>query len=68
MNLKNNRKAMNGYIAIYNDKQIEVYAETSLEAQRKAAIALKVKEKSAYKVSVYLCEKDGQEVLQSTCI
>lgn len=59
-------KAMNGYKAFYRDKQIDVYANTSYEAQQKAAKEFKAKK--TYEVDVYLCEKDGQDVLQSTLI
>lgn len=46
---------LNGYIAMYKGKKIEVYAETSREAQTKAAIQFKAKK--AYEVDVYLCER-----------
>lgn len=55
---------MNGYIAIYKSKQIEVYANSSYEAQQIASKQFKAKK--SYEVSVYLCEKDGKEVIQST--
>ena len=48
---------MNGYIALYKGKQIEVYANTSYEAQKLASTQLKAKK--SYEVSVYLCEKQG---------
>ena len=54
---------MNGYIALYKDKQIEVYADTSREAQVKAAKEFKARKE--YEVSVYLCEKDGKEVVHT---
>jgi predicted Fe-Mo cluster-binding NifX family protein len=54
----------NGYIAMYKNKQIEVYANTSYEAQLKAAAIFKAKK--SYQVDVYLCEKDGEQVTQST--
>ena len=47
---------MNGYKAFYKGKSIEVYAETSFQAQEKAAKQLKAKK--AYEVTVVLCEKD----------
>jgi hypothetical protein len=56
---------MYGYIAIYKGKQLEVYAESSYKAQLEAAKQFKAKK--SYEVSVYLCEKDGQPVEQSTC-
>ena len=51
---------MNGYIALYRDKEIEVYADTSREAQVKAAKEFKARKE--YEVSVYLCEKGGEQV------
>jgi hypothetical protein len=57
---------MNGYIALYRGKRMEVRAETSRAAQEKAAQAFKARK--AYDVSVYLCERaDGSTVTQSTC-
>jgi len=57
---------MNGYIALYKGKQIEVYAETSYAAQCKAAAELKAKKQ--YEVSVYLAEKAGEPVVQNPAI
>ena len=51
---------MNGYIAIYKGKQIEVHAETSYKAQLKAAEQFKAKK--SYNVNVMLAEKDGEQV------
>lgn len=55
---------MNGYIALYRGRKIEVHAETSYEAQKKAAE--KFKAKHSYQVNVYLAEKDGVPVAQPT--
>lgn len=52
---------MNGYIALYKGKQIEVYANTSYEAQKIASTQFKAKK--SYEVSVYLCEKNGEQVI-----
>jgi len=52
---------MNGYIALYKGKQIEVFANTSYEAQQLASTQLKAKK--SYEVSVYLCEKQGAPVI-----
>ena len=52
---------MNGYIGFYKGKKYEVYAETSLEAQLKLAKQLKVKKE--YEISIFLCEKQGKEVI-----
>jgi hypothetical protein len=51
---------MNGYIAFFRGKRIEVYAETSMAARDKAAIMFKAKK--AYDVTVVLAEKGGATV------
>lgn len=51
---------MNGYIAFYKEKQIEVMAETSYAAQQKAAQAFKARK--PYEVTVVLAEKNGEQV------
>ena len=56
---------MNTYIAIYKSKRIEVQESTSYKAQLKAADIFKAKK--SYQVDVYLTEKEGKEVTQSTC-
>ena len=50
---------MNGYIAFYKGRQIEVYADTSYKAQQLAATQFKAKK--SYQVTVVLCEKDKEE-------
>lgn len=54
---------MNGYIAIYKSKRIEVYADTSYQAQ--AIAAKQFKAKKQYMVDVYLCEKDNKPVIHT---
>ena len=54
---------MNGYIAFYKGKQIEVYAPTSYEAQTKAAAIFKAKK--SYEVTVMLAERDGEQVVHT---
>lgn len=62
-------KTMNGYKAYWKGKEIEVYANTSFEAQRKAAEQFKAKK--AYEVTVMLCEtgtdgsKPGEQVIHT---
>ena len=56
---------MNGYIAFYKGKQVEVYAETSYQAQEKAAAMLKVKPAKSYDVTVVLAERNGKQVVHS---
>jgi hypothetical protein len=51
---------MNGYICFYRGKRIEVYADTTLQAQTKAAAQFKARK--AYEVSVMLAEKNGEQV------
>lgn len=51
---------MNGYIAFYKGKRKEVYAETSYEAQNKAAKEFKAKK--SWEVNVTLAEIDGKQV------
>lgn len=53
---------MNGYIAFYNGKQIEVYANTSYEAQEKAILQFKPPKSKKHMVDVHLAEKDGNQV------
>jgi len=51
---------MNGYVCFYRRKQIEVFAETTLEAQIKAAKEFKAKK--SYEVTVVLAEKNGVQI------
>lgn len=51
---------MNGYVAFYKGKKMDVYAESSFGAQQKAAAAFKAKR--SYDVTIVLAEKDGQQV------
>ena len=54
----------NGYICLYRGKRLEVTADTTLQAQQKAAAQFKARK--AYQVTVMLAEKDGQPVTHST--
>jgi hypothetical protein len=51
---------MNGYLAFYKDKKLEVHAETSYKAQLEAAKQFKAKKN--YEVTVILCEVDGEQI------
>ena len=62
---------MNGYKCFYKDRECEVYANTSFEAQEKAAVTFKAKKR--YDVTVVLCETNctapgiaGTQVVHST--
>ena len=57
---------MNGYICFYDRKRIEVEAETSLEARKKATDEFKPPKSKRHMVSVYLAEKDSVQVVHST--
>ena len=52
--------ASNGYICFYKNKKIEVMADSSYEAQQKAAKEFKAKK--SYDVTVILAEKDGKQI------
>ena len=55
---------LNGYIAIYKSKRIEIWADSSYHAQVEAAKQFKAKK--SYEVDVYLCERaDGSEVVHT---
>ena len=54
---------MNGYIAFYKGKRIEIYAKTSYEAQQIAAKQFKAKK--SYDVTVVLAEKNGEQVIHT---
>lgn len=51
------------YMAFYKGKQVEVMADTSLEAQRLAAHYWRVKKQ--YDVTVVLAEKGGKPVVRT---
>lgn len=55
---------MNGYIAFYKGKRLEVHAETQMEARTKAVTHFKAKK--AWDVTVVLAEKNGTQVTHST--
>lgn len=54
---------MNGYIAFYRGKRLEVRADTSRKAQEKAAALFKAKK--VYEVDVVLAEKAGEPVVHT---
>ncbi len=55
---------MNGYKAFYRGKNTEIQADTTYQAQQKAAQFFKAKK--SHEVSVVLCEKAGEQVTHST--
>ena len=52
---------MNGYIAFYRGRKVEIHADTSLQAQAKAAVLFRAKK--SHEVTVYLAEKDNESVI-----
>ena len=60
---------MNGYIAMWNGKRIEVFADTSYNAQCEAEKEFQKnsrKKVKGYEITVVLCEKDGEQVVHNT--
>ena len=54
---------MNGYKAFYKGKNpIEVYADTSYQAQCQAAVLWNLKPSKRCDITVVLCEKAGEQV------
>ena len=51
---------MNGYKAFYKGKEIEVYADTSYQAQQEAIKIFKAKK--SWDVTICLCEKEEEQV------
>ena len=56
-------KKANGYIAFYRNKQVEVRADTSLEAQRLAAHYWRVKR--TFDVTVVLAEVGSEPIIHT---
>lgn len=56
---------MNGYVALFNGKRIEVYAETLYEAKQKAFKAFKPRKREERMISVVLAEKDGEVIVHT---
>lgn len=54
---------MNGYICFYKAKQLEVHADTQLQARDKAAAHFKARK--AWEVTAILAEKDGAPVIHA---
>jgi len=52
-----------GYIAFYNGKELEVWADSALDAQLLAVKTFKPPKSKAHMVHVHLAQKDGKPVL-----
>ena len=66
LNLNKEANKMNTYKAFYKSNKIEVMADTSYQAQLKAAKQFNAKK--SYDVTVVLLAIDGQPYLNSTLI
>jgi hypothetical protein len=53
---------VNGYVAFFNGKRTEVYADSLYQAKQKAITHFKPRKSQEHMVSVVLAEKDGQPV------
>lgn len=51
-----------GYVCFYNGKRVEVYADTTFQAQKQVAAMLKVPPKKQYMITVVLAERNGDPV------
>ena len=56
---------MNGYVCFFGSRSVEVFADTSYQAQKKAIEIFKVSQKNSYKVSVLLAEKNNNQIVQA---
>lgn len=56
---------MNGYVCFWKGKRIEIYADTTYQAQCKAAEQLKVSKKKQYEITVILAEKNSVPVVHN---
>ena len=54
---------MNGYIAFYNEKEIELFAESLYSAKLKAIAEMRVPKSKQHLVSVMLAEINNEPVL-----
>jgi hypothetical protein len=59
---KRRRNPSNGYIAFYNGKQTEIYADSLYEAKQKAVAFFKPRKSQAHMVHVELAELGGHQV------
>ena len=57
---------MNGYIAFYAGKELEVFATSQYAAKCIAVEKFKAPKSKQHMVSVMLCQKDGEQVTHST--
>jgi len=61
-------KPKNGYVALYNKKRLEIFADSIYEAQKEALVQFNEKSRGkvkAWDISVTLCEKDNKEIIHT---
>ena len=56
---------MNGYKAFYNQKEIEIHAETSYSAQKEAIKIFNPPKSKQHMVHVCLCEIENKQVIHA---
>ena len=56
----------NGYIAFFNNRKVEVYADTRFKAQELAVAHFKPAKSKRHMVHVVIAESQGQPVIHST--
>lgn len=54
---------LNGYVCIYNGRQIEVYAPSLYEAKQEAVRQFRPPKSKQHRVSAHLAEKNGEPVV-----
>jgi len=59
---------MNGYIALFHGKKVEIRADTLLEAKEKAVAHFNAKGRRYYDVFVELAEKGGEPVVHDPAV
>ena len=59
---------MNGYIAHWSGRRIEIRAATLYDAKKRAAELLRVPAKQQHMIAVLLAEKDGAPVTHNPAI
>lgn len=58
-------RTLHGYLGFYNGRQVEIQAESLLDAKTQAINRFKPPKSKRHMVHVYLAEKDGKEVLHT---
>jgi hypothetical protein len=66
MQINTSNDGRNGYMAFFNGKKAEVYADSSLQAQERAIAYFKPAKSKRHMVFVMIAESNGQQVTHST--